>query len=228
MDGIVRLNPPAGLSITPGEVFYIEIPDSNSGMAKLSASCPTLPKEIVASIDSRKREYLAGRYCASQALIALGSDDTRVERNNDRSPCWPEGTCGSLSHAQDRAIACVGWQNDFCGIGIDIEKNITHGVLSSLQALVFTPQEQKLVHNLDFPILQAATLIFSAKESVYKYIYPQTNCELAFTDISLISFKKGVFYAELPRREAERWPNGNCVQGQYCFDGDFVITLIML
>ncbi len=63
---------------------------------------------------------------------------------------WPVSTCGSLSHTDDRVIACAGWQAgrlagwqaDYNGIGIDIEKRYSQKYYP-LYNIWYSPNETK-------------------------------------------------------------------------------------
>ena len=69
----------------------------------------------------RKSEFIAGRFCAQQALKELKSKKLHVEIGEKRQPIWPEGFCGSITHKQNYAAAAVTYKSNFDSIGIDLE-----------------------------------------------------------------------------------------------------------
>jgi len=193
---------------------------------KLFHSCPALPEDIQNSVESRKIEYLAGRYCAGQALGQLGAFTSIIGRNDDGSPHWPMGTLGSLSHTSDRVIACVAYQSEWIGLGIDVERIIEKPMLQPLESLVFTIADKLQIDQVKLPLLEAATLVFSAKESFFKFIYPQTHALLDFRDVSLLEIKDGEFVIGINKDLGIKWRKGNQVLGRYLFESNNVITLI--
>jgi 4'-phosphopantetheinyl transferase EntD len=42
----------------------------------------------------------------------------------DRTPVWPDGVVGSITHTGDFAAAAVAWAADIAGLGIDSEQVI--------------------------------------------------------------------------------------------------------
>ncbi|KEY56865.1 4'-phosphopantetheinyl transferase [Serratia sp. DD3] len=227
MNGLTRLEFATHFTVDAISICYYLLDKPSIDVRQLLPYCMTLPKEIQLSIESRRIEYLAGRYCAVQALCGLGMAAPRVGRNADRSPRWPAGTYGSLSHTDNRVIACAVWQSEYAGVGIDIEKTVPQEMLPSLEHLVFTVPEREWVKTSPgLTVCQAATLLFSAKEAFYKFIYPQVHTHLDFTDLSLVALKEGEFAIELQKELGRGWRKGKVVQGKYFFDDEQVITLI--
>ncbi|CAO97964.1 4'-phosphopantetheinyl transferase family protein [Erwinia tasmaniensis] len=228
MNGFSSLELPAHFLSGTGSISYFKLDKGLVNMRRLVAYCPELPIEIQLSIESRRIEYLAGRYCAVQALLHLGVAAPWVGRHADRSPSWPVETCGSLSHTDDRVIACTGWRADFRGMGIDIEKTVQPEILASLQHLVFTEQDKRLVETSNLPPCQIATLLFSAKEAFYKFIYPLTLTQMDFTDIFLLSVHENSFILQTNRDIEGFGKKGKKVRGIYHYEGEYVITLVAM
>lgn len=115
----------------------------------------------------RLREYVAGRTAARRAMVRLTGMETAVPRQADRSPCWPAGLCGSLSHSRSYAVAVVARLEDFVAIGVDLEADARVG--RDLWDQIFTETEKQFLRRLPPPVgLQAASLLFSAKEAYFK------------------------------------------------------------
>ena len=74
----------------------------------------------------RRRELENGRTYAKQALTLLGFRDVEIPVAADRSPVWPEGIVGSITHVTGGACghfaAAVARIRDVNAIGIDIER----------------------------------------------------------------------------------------------------------
>src|SRR5437016_3123123 len=71
---------------------------------------------------ARRREVFAlGRAAARDALGELGVVDVAIGRGEAGQPVWPPGIVGAISHSADVAVALVGRQAEYAGLGIDIE-----------------------------------------------------------------------------------------------------------
>ena len=77
-----------------------------------------LPQALRHAIQKRQREFLAGRWCAEQALQRLAAGSTHVAMAEDRAPIWPNGVVGSITHSGNFAAAAVAWAADIAGLGV--------------------------------------------------------------------------------------------------------------
>src|ERR1700688_5221299 len=101
--------------------------DSTDAAFALSLSAETrsrLPQALRHATQKRQREFLAGRWCAKQALQCLGAGSTHVAMAGDRAPIWPDGVVGSITHTGGFVAAAVAWAADIAGVGIDSEEII--------------------------------------------------------------------------------------------------------
>src|SRR6267143_829697 len=73
------------------------------------------------AVERRRVYFSMGRAAAREALAELGIYGIAIERGPSGEPLWPDGIVGAISHAGDVAIAIVGRQNDYAGLGIDAE-----------------------------------------------------------------------------------------------------------
>lgn len=133
-------------------------------------------------VESRRREFVAGRRCATQALAGLGCVDRTVTRQADRSPSWPPGTTGSISHSHGLCWAAAGQSTDYRAVGIDIEQ--IRDLSSDVQSVILTARDLHHAQELrarvgDYPW---ELIMFSAKESTYKVWQPLTGRWLGYQD----------------------------------------------
>lgn len=141
----------------------------------------------------RQVEFRAGRACAHAALRGLGVHGT-VARRPDRSPDWPPGTVGSISHCAHLAVAVAAPDRELSGLGVDVEE--AADIDAALDPLLFTPRERQLVRTDRHPRL--AAILVSAKESAFKSWYPITGTLLEFTDVQIEpGLTAGRFRAEM-------------------------------
>src|SRR3979411_1268727 len=147
-----------------------------------------LPQALRHATQKRQREFLAGRWCAEEALQCLGAGSIHVAMAEDRTPIWPDGVVGSITHTGDFAAARVGGAADIAGVGIDSEEIIDPAAARDIadicmvdEAMLFKP-----AHGRSF--CEFCTFVFSAKEAVYKCLFPLTRKFLEFSDVRIISF----------------------------------------
>lgn len=124
-----------------------------------------LPPDLAKAVPKRRSEFLAGRFCAALALRAVGACET-VGRNG-RAPVWPPGVSGSISHTEDRAMAVI--RADGRPIGVDCETGMSDATASEVASLVLTGKDRDMTPR-GWTEAAYCTLIFSAKEAVYKCV----------------------------------------------------------
>lgn len=139
---------------------------------------------VVAVSDKRKKEFSTGRFCARRALDDLNASNTEILMGADREPIWPAGVLGSISHSQRLTGAIVGRSTDFFSIGLDIEK--TGGIQPDMWDLIYTDAEQAFLHKIPRAQLELfSTLLFSFKESFYKFQFPVSRQFIDFKDVEI-------------------------------------------
>ncbi len=173
-----------------------------------------LPDELMGAVAKRKSEFLAGRICAALALRAAGQQ-IHVGRNG-RAPVWPRNVAGSISHSNSRAIAVVSLTHS--AIGVDCETILTDALALKLQAEIISPAEAQL-HPPALPFASFLTVVFSAKEAVYKALSPQLETMPAFLDVTLVGMSPGNLYLVL---------NGQTLTVQYRQTPMECVTLVVL
>jgi enterobactin synthetase component D len=124
------------------------------------------------AVPKRRAEFLAGRFAAKVALAALGVD-AMPSRKEDGSPVWPVGITGSITHGAERALCAVARASDVLSLGIDAERLMNASASAELRSRICLAEERALLsRELDRPEHELVTLAFSAKESLYKCLFP--------------------------------------------------------
>jgi len=149
-----------------------------------------LPEEqaIAESFGSQKRraEFTLGRICAHEALSRFGLESEPILRNPEtREPCWPDSVWGSITHSAGFAAVAVGLKKEIRGVGIDLE-SFSRSVDFKIRKQVCVDSELEWLESI--PTKQAnraLRIIFSAKESIFKCIYPGTKTYLSFKDAAV-------------------------------------------
>lgn len=154
----------------------------------LADAAPPFPEEsraIGLVAPARAREFANGRSVAHEALSAAGARPQPLLIRPDRSPDWPAGYCGSISHTAVAAMAVAAKLEHVAALGIDLElaNSVEQGLIDS----ICTHTEwARLVDSSAWPSDDAATAAFCAKEAVYKYQAPLTAVFLEFHDVELV------------------------------------------
>ena len=140
-------------------------------------------------MEKRQIDFLVGRYCAFRALRDLGisPSERTLGTDKDRVPIWPTGVVGSITHTKDYGAAIAGSQTHFKGIGIDAEL-IIDNANDALAKHICVPQElETLSSKAEMDRRELLTLVFSAKESLYKAIFPSQRKFFGFQSAKVTS-----------------------------------------
>jgi len=157
---------------------------------------PLTPGEIAqmsSAVERRQREFRAGRNAARAAMVSLGYGATELLSGPDRAPVWPSGLAGSISHTSARCIVALCPKGEIASVGIDIEE--VARVRPEFTRYVVRPGEPVHTGFVDPQAARAAQ--FSAKEAVYKALYPMTQTFMGFHDVFLLSLGPVSFRARI-------------------------------
>lgn len=124
----------------------------------------------------RKTEHLAGRIAAVSALKASGSTAVPGIGANGE-PLWPDGISGSITHSGTLALAVAG---KYSLIGIDYEAILDEKEAVEIKSGVIDAAEEAVLAESGLPFALALTLAFSAKESLFKALFPGVQDYMGF------------------------------------------------
>ncbi|GAA4251266.1 4'-phosphopantetheinyl transferase family protein [Dactylosporangium darangshiense] len=184
-----------------------------------------LPEEAVAltdrTVESRRREYTAGRTCARRALERLGVRGRAVPTGGNRAPVWPHGTTGSITHTAGYCAAAVARRSDVRAVGIDAERRTV--LPANLHRMICLPEEIAWFEQRRDEDWWPA-VHFSAKEVVYKLWSPIVGTWLDFLDARLtIDPEAGEFEARIePKRLADSPGAPSVFRGRFHVAPDLV------
>lgn len=133
----------------------------------------------------RRAEFCTGRVLARRALVAAGGVAGPIPVAPDRSPVWPAGWIGSLTHCCGLRAVAVAVRGSVAAIGIDAEDVTAADVLAAAEVLSAT--EQRLLHGQPLGHL----LAFSTKESVIKAWSSHTGRPLSVHDLEVVATDAG-------------------------------------
>jgi len=189
-------------------------------------SLPAAEQTAMASMQpGRRSEFIHGRICARASLTALGFPDQSIPMGNHHEPIWPTDVVGSISHCGPVAAAATARRNDLGGLGIDLE--LAEPLDTEVLPLICLPLEQNWLQHSEDP-LQLAKLVFSAKESIFKCIWPTLRFFVDFQDVSIhIDTDIGTF---TPIEWADNLPASiiRSITGRYLMHNGWILTTACL
>lgn len=132
-----------------------------------------LPASIARSVPKRQAEYLCGRLAAQLSMNRLSIIAGDIQIGDLRQPIWPQGIIGSISHTRSTAAALALPQDRYTSIGIDIEYLDALDARTALSVKIVNEKEHAYLQEIgDLPLDALLTIVFSAKESLFKGLFP--------------------------------------------------------
>ena len=183
------------------------------------------------AVRSRHLEFSTGRACAHAAMKSLGVGWEPLLRLPDRSPDWPLGIVGSISHSHGMCICAAAPTEKVRSIGIDIEK--IADVDSAMFSLICGQEELNLAANMPKYLSDIyVTLLFSAKEALYKCDKTVRNSKLGFKDVQIKTFgqvaNSSQMRADFTRKSSVLDISCRSAVGRWQVCGNYVITVFYL
>lgn len=158
------------------------------------------------AVAERRLLYALGRAAARDALAQLGVPPAAIGRGAGGQPLWPDGIVGAISHSNAVAVALVGRRTDYVGLGVDVEA-LGRNIDGRIAHLVAGPSEMAWVN--PEAGLERLIMLFSAKEAVFKALYPVEQVWFGFCDVALTwDAQRQLFEAELLKALGSRYQAG--------------------
>lgn len=188
--------------------------------------------EVMNFHPKRREEFLLGRILLKKAFknyFNLNIADFPIDKS--RMPIAPLGFVISISHDADEVMVAISKIN--ISIGIDLE-NIGR-IKPSLESQILSKEE-----DVDFLIKESSlnrdevlTLVFSAKETLFKALYPLVKEYFGFEKASLLSIDthlrtyKIKINSDLGTGDS-LYRNGHTFIGHFAFEGHKLLTFMEL
>jgi 4'-phosphopantetheinyl transferase EntD len=148
--------------------------------------------------------FALGRAAARDALRQLGVDAVAIGRGTGGEPLWPAGVVGAISHSRDLAVAVAARRADYVGLGLDVEE-LARGLPVRAARLVCRPSEMAWIE--EGSATERLTMLFSAKEAIFKALYPIERVWLDFADADLTwRGDRGAFEARVLKSVGQTYP----------------------
>jgi 4'-phosphopantetheinyl transferase EntD len=185
---------------------------------------------IASAVDSRRRQFTAGRWLARHAWRELGHEPAPLVNDANRVPIWPAGLIGTITHTNIWCAAAVARSSDVAGIGADVEAATPLEL--GLWDRVCLPDEQAFLRGQPAPLAGLlAKAVFSAKESIYKALYPRIRTFLDFKGMRIELSRSGSdwsWQAELQVPWGGLTPGLRLSPGRLHIDADLIVTCVVL
>jgi 4'-phosphopantetheinyl transferase EntD len=151
-----------------------------------------------------------------------------VGRRQDRSPVWPDGVTGSITHTRTYTAAAV--SRSVRGVGIDTEVLLRPEEIDEIAAAIATEEEVRRAASTFACHRVGITVLFSAKESLFKCLYPIVRTWFDFTHARLAAAdaETGVAVVELVTALGPGFEAGWRAAGSVRVDPPYVHTGFLL
>jgi enterobactin synthetase component D len=174
------------------------------------------PVQIGQAVPKRQAEYLAARLLLRRLQHQLGLTPAQILPAIDRSPLWPAGQQGSVSHSGDFVLVGLG-NNVGRHLGVDLEQWLTAAQYQELAPAILSAQEQQwcLRENSHLSLSQQLTLIFAAKEALYKALYPDCRQIMEFSAARVLAISASQILLQLTQDWSAGWRAGSEIWLEY-------------
>lgn len=181
---------------------------------------PEEANAVERAVPSRRQEFARGRSAAREALSALGLPPCPIPVGPGREPLWPDGVVGSITHCDGLVAAVVAHESRLAAVGIDAEPAVA--LPAETRSLVLRRSERS-----PDPVIE--TIVFSAKESIYKALFPLVGVWIGFQEVQIsVDSEAGAFTASSSSPDDRVRALVPSLTGRFLRRPDFVVTACRL
>ena len=180
-----------------------------------------LPASLSRAVPKRRLEYCAGRFCAREALRLCSAHDadTPIGTGPHGEPLWPSGIVGSITHTHAFASAAVALTRDARAVGLDAER-MTELSAEVLDYIALPAEIEALALASSMSAASLASVVFSAKEALFKCLYAEVGRYFDFRDalVDSLDAVSGRFNVRLLVPLTPRLVEGASFAGKFVLD----------
>ncbi|AFJ01552.1 4'-phosphopantetheinyl transferase entD() [Methylophaga frappieri] len=186
------------------------------------------PASLHGAVQKRQAEFLAGRYAAQSALAMMDITNQSIAIGQNRAPIWPPHVIGSITHANNTAICVLAYQMDLLYLGIDLENIVSEKLAGELKNNIMDTSERQLLKSLKIPFEEAFSLVFSAKESLFKALHPFVQHYFEFTAARVVALdaNTGRIVLQLTDTLSADFPIDTEIHGHFFRVNQQVLTVV--
>ncbi len=172
--------------------------------------------------NERKAEFIAGRYCALKILNSIGIISNDIFSNEDGTPNWPPDILGSITHTKNYVSVSISNNSKLLGLGRDSEFVFPKTINKEVGFTIVTKDEWN--YSKGFTKEEFNTFVYSAKESLFKALYPITKTFIDFNEVKIDGLDDKYFKIKLKKPLSRFIAAGQTFKGSYYFEKDLVHT----
>ena len=181
------------------------------------------PAHLERAIPKRKAEYTAARLLAWRIQESHGATPSNVGTGPKRAPIWPAGWSGSISHTGPYVAVWMS-RSPNALMGLDIETVAKSKSLEAICSMVLQPAELEVLGS-DAWVLTAA---FSAKECLYKCLFPQVGRFFGFESARVTTFNRHSISLQLTESLDQKLPKDSIFRVAVSREKSFVMTTLFV
>lgn len=191
-----------------------------------------IPNRFDKVVRKRKTEFAVGRFLSMLLLEGYGVKTRAIDVGAGGEPIWPDNFIGSISHSEGVTICSVLRLSRFQYIGIDVELALNRKEYLVIANEVLRVEEFKIYEQCSKPNEIITTIIFSAKEALFKAIYRDINQNLTFSMFEVIAWNEinQTLVLKLTCHLATSFPKGRRFECKYATkvikNKSFVLTAV--
>ncbi len=180
------------------------------------------------AVAKRRREYTAGRVLARRAAAKLGLGPIELLPREDRSPGWPEGVVGSITHTKGHVAVALAHADAFRGVGLDVEQ--AEPLKLRLWDMICTEEDRAmLATHAEAERSLLAKIVFSAKEAAYKAQFAITEQFLGFSAMHIdLDVPNARFVATFRQEAGDAFRPGDTLVGRFVRTDRLVATAVVI
>lgn len=226
------MQPTANPALFPAFVAQHSVAFDAEDDADLATQFPgiTIPESLARAARKRRVEYCAGRFCAREALRVCSPAyaDAPIPSGPHGNPLWPCEIVGAITHTHEFASAAVALRRQARAIGLDAER-VTETVLAAVDHVAARDEISALVRATCWSSASVFGVVFSAKETIFKCLYPQVRRYFDFRDVMIEALDpdKGRFSARLLVALTPTLVPGTRLNGRFERREDLVCTAMV-
>ncbi len=183
---------------------------------------------IARAVAKRRAEFGTGRMLARRALATLGIAPCALVPHADRSPYWPPGVVGSLSHTAGCCAVALTVSPRLRALGVDVEQDTA--LEPRFEPTICTPAERSWLDRAGEAQRGGnLKLLFSAKEAFYKCQYGITRTMIGFHDVTIdLDLASRTFSVDALTHAGAAWDAMRGIEGKFVQGAGLVMTAAVL